>query len=61
MSRNPSARLEKLRWPVMIVLLRKKIFKKFEKIVSLNEILLKFKIIKSSKPFNCLKRLSSIH
>ena len=62
MSINPSARLEKLRWPVMIVKLRKgqKYSKILKTIAKFNKILLKFKILKSSKPFHCLMRLSSI-
>ena len=62
MSSNPSAGLEKLRWPVMIVKLRKgqKHSKTLKTIANLNKILLKFKILKSSKPFHCLKTLSSI-
>ena len=63
MSSNPSARLKKLRGPLMTVKLRKG-QKKYSKIVktiaNFNKILLKFKILKSSKPFHFLKRLSSI-
>ena len=49
MSGNPSARLEKLRWPVMIVKLRKgqKYSKILKTVANFNKILLKFKILKS--------------
>ena len=59
-SSNPSAILEKLRCPVMIVKLRKgqKNSQNLKTIANF-KILLKFKILKSSKPFHCLKRLSS--
>ena len=57
MSRNTSARNENLRWPLIIVKLRKghKNLRIFE-----NKILLKFKKLKSSKPFRCLERLPTI-
>ena len=57
MSSNPSARLEKLRWPVMIVKLRKgqKHSKILKTIANFNKMLLKFKTLKFSKPFHCLK------
>ena len=62
MSANLSARLEKLRWPVTIIKLRKgqKYSKILKTIANFNKTLLKFKILGSSKPFHCLKRLSSI-
>ena len=47
---NPSARLEKLRWPVMIVKLRKghKYSKILKRVKNFNKILLKFNIPVSS-------------
>ena len=61
LSINPSPRLEKFCWPVIVVKLRKgqKIFKNFEKIAKFNEILLKFKTLKSYEPIDCFKRLSA--
>ena len=61
-SSNPSARPEKLRWPVMIVKHRKgQNYSKFLKtILNFNQILLKLNKLKSSQPFHGLKRLSSI-
>ena len=57
-----SARPEKLPWPLMIAKLRKgqKYLKILKRVENFNKILLKFKILKSSKPFHCLKRLSGI-
>ena len=62
MSGNLSARLETLHWQVMIVKLGKgqKYSKILKAIANFNKIFLKFKILKTSKPFHCLKRLSSI-
>ena len=62
MSSNPSARLEKLRWPVMIVKLRKgqKHSKILKTIANFNKILLKANALKTLEPFHCLKKLSSI-
>ena len=58
---NPSARLEKLHWPVMIVKLRKgQIYSKTLKTIANFKTLLKFKILKSPKPFHRLRRLSII-
>ena len=58
---NPSARLKKFRWPVMIVKLRKE--QKYSKILKtigiFNTILLKFVILIFSEPFHFLKRQSS--
>ena len=62
MSSNSIAILQKLRWPVMIVKLRKeqKYSKILKTIANFNKILQKFKLLKSWKPFHCLKRLPSI-
>ena len=62
MSVSPSARLEKLRWPEMIVKLRKeqKYSEILKQIVNFNKILQELNILKNSKPSNCLKNLSSI-
>ena len=61
MSNNPSARLEKLHWPVMIVKRRKG--QKYSEILKTIAIFIKIlhkMILNSSKPFYCLERLSSI-
>ena len=53
MSSNPSARIEKLRWPVLIVKLRKgqKYSNILKTIANFNKVLLKFTILKSSNQF----------
>ena len=62
MSSNPPSGLEKLRWPVVIVKIRKG--QKYSKILkttaNFNKILQKFNILKSSKQIYCLNRLPSI-
>ena len=57
MSSNPSARLEKLRWPEMIVKLRKgqKHSKILKTVANFNKILLKFKILKPKNDKNSKK------
>ena len=62
MSSNPTAGLEKLRWPVMTVKLRKgqKYLKIMKTIANFNKIVRKYKILKVSQPFHCLKRLYNI-
>ena len=59
---NQSARHQKFCWPIMNVKLRKgqKYSKILKTIANFNKILQKFVILKSSEPFHCLNRLSSI-
>ena len=58
MSNKPSARHENFRWPVvMIVKFKKeqKYSKTLKTIANFDKMLLKLKILKSSKPFPCFK------